>query len=50
MDKARSRDTGGTGLGLAIAKQIVDNLGGEITINSDVGCGTEVLITLPVRS
>lgn len=50
VDKARSRDTGGTGLGLAIAKQIVDNLGGEITINSDVGCGTEVLITLPVRS
>lgn len=50
VDKARSRDTGGTGLGLAIAKQIVDNLGGEITINSDVGCGTEVLITLPVRA
>ena len=50
VDKARSRDTGGTGLGLAIAKQIVDNLGGEITINSDVGCGTEVFITLPVRS
>ena len=50
VDKARRRDTGGTGLGLAIAKQIVDNLGGEITINSDVGCGTEVLITLPVRA
>lgn len=50
VDKARSRDTGGTGLGLAIAKQIVDNLGGEITINSDTGKGTEVLITLPVRA
>lgn len=49
VDKARSRDTGGTGLGLAIAKQIVDNFGGEITINSDTGKGTEVLITLPVR-
>lgn len=48
VDKARSRDTGGTGLGLAISKQLADNLGGEITINSDVGKGTEVLITLPV--
>lgn len=49
VDKARSRDTGGTGLGLAISKQLSDNLGGEITINSDVGKGTEVLITLPVK-
>lgn len=49
VDKARSRDTGGTGLGLAISKQLADNLGGEITINSDVGKGTEVLITLPVK-
>ena len=49
VDKARSRDTGGTGIGLAISKQLADNLGGEITINSDVGKGTEVLITLPVK-
>lgn len=49
VDKARSRDTGGTGLGLAIAKQIVDNFGGTITINSDKGEGTEVVITIPVK-
>ena len=47
VDKARSRDTGGTGLGLAIAKQIMDNLGGNITINSEYGKGTEVIITVP---
>ena len=35
VDKARSRDTGGTGLGLAIAKQIMDRLGGKITITSE---------------
>ena len=48
VDKARSRDTGGTGLGLAIAKQIIDNMGGKISISSVYGKGTEVIITLPI--
>ena len=48
VDKARSRDTGGTGLGLAIAKQIMDRLGGKITISSEYGKGTEVVLSLPV--
>lgn len=47
VDKARSRGTGGTGLGLAIAKQIMDNLGGRISITSEYGKGTEVIITVP---
>lgn len=48
VDKARSRGTGGTGLGLAIAKQIMDNLGGRISIRSEYGLGTEVIISIPV--
>ena len=48
VDKARSRDTGGTGLGLAISKQIIESLGGSITINSDFGKGTEVILTFPI--
>lgn len=47
VDKARSRETGGTGLGLAIAKQIMENMGGAITINSEYGKGTEVIISIP---
>ncbi len=48
VDKARSRETGGTGLGLAIAKQLMNQLGGNITINSTLGEGTEVIISVPL--
>lgn len=48
VDKARSRETGGTGLGLAIAKQIMTQLGGNISINSEEGQGTEVIISVPI--
>lgn len=47
VDKARSRMLGGTGLGLAIARQIVELLGGTISIDSQLGKGTEVVFTVP---
>ena len=49
VDKARSREQGGTGLGLAIAKEIINAHAGEITLNSKLNEGTEVVITLPVE-
>ena len=47
VDKARSREMGGTGLGLPIAKEIIEENGGSISISSEVGKGTEVVIKVP---
>jgi two-component system phosphate regulon sensor histidine kinase PhoR len=47
VDKARSRELGGTGLGLAIVKHIVQAHGGTFRIESRVGVGTTVRISLP---
>ena len=37
----------GTGLGLAIAKNIIEGMGGSITLESRAGVGTEIRIDLP---
>jgi len=39
---------GGTGLGLAISQQLIDLHNGSIELNSEIGKGTEVTVTLPL--
>jgi two-component system phosphate regulon sensor histidine kinase PhoR len=48
VDRARSRELGGTGLGLAIVKHIVQLHHGVLGIESRVGEGTTVTVSLPI--
>jgi two-component system OmpR family sensor kinase len=47
-DPARARSRGGSGLGMSIADAAVSAHGGTIGVDSAVGVGTTVTVTLPV--
>ncbi len=46
-EQSRSRATGGAGLGLAIAKSFVEAHGGQISVTSERGEGTQFTFVLP---
>ena len=48
-DNKRIHRTEGTGLGMAITKYIVDAMGGEITVNSQQGVGTQFQVVLDLQ-
>lgn len=50
VDKSHSRQTGGTGLGLSIVKHIAAYHGGNVTLKSEVGKGTEITVTFPPKN
>lgn len=39
----------GTGLGLSICKQIISQLGGKAQVKSNIGEGTQFIITVPFQ-
>ena len=48
-DSTTTNRYGGSGLGMAITKNMVDLMGGEITVESEKGLGTTFTVMLPLK-
>lgn len=50
VDMSMTRNYGGTGIGLTVAKQFVDQLGGHISVSSEVDKGSVFTVRIPSQS
>jgi len=48
-DTSTTREYGGTGLGLTISRHYIDLMGGDIAIQSAVGEGTKITLSIPME-
>lgn len=49
VDEKRNRSIEGTGLGLSIVKQLVDLMGGELSVYSTYGVGSSFVVQIPQK-
>lgn len=49
VDSSDTRKYGGSGLGLVITKQIVELMGGDITVQSKEGLGSTFIVEVPLK-
>jgi PAS domain S-box-containing protein len=50
VDASTTRRYGGTGLGLAISQRLTEMMGGQITVTSEAGVGSEFSFTIPAHA